>query len=344
MAQGTGHSAAIVGCAGLELDDAERALFRASDPLGFILFARNIETPDQVRALVGELRDCVGRSDAMVLIDQEGGRVARLPSPPWRAAPPAAGIGELFSRDLERGREAAWLNGRLIAHDLAGLGINVDCLPVLDLRIDDAHDIIGDRAFGGDPRSVASLGRSTCDGLLAGGVLPVVKHVPGHGRAALDSHKALPVVDTPRETLEKTDFVPFRELADMPVAMTAHVVYSAIDPDAPATTSPTVVGEVIRGFIGFDGLLLSDDLSMQALTGNLDERARAALAAGCDVALHCNGDPDEMAAVLDACGPLSDRAAERAARALDCLHDPAPVGDAKTRYAALMPGGGPHGA
>lgn len=344
MARDSRQSAAIVGCAGPMLDDAERMLFRDADPLGFILFARNIETPEQVRSLVAGLRDCVGRPDVPVLIDQEGGRVARLPSPPWRAAPPAAKFGELYARDLERGREAAWLNGRLLARDLAGLGLNVDCAPVLDLRVAEAHDIIGDRAFGGDPHTVAALGRATCEGLLAGGVLPVIKHVPGHGRAMLDSHKALPVVDTSRDTLEKTDFQPFCDLADMPVAMTAHIVYSAIDPKAPATTSPSVIREVIRGFIGFDGLLLSDDLSMKALSGSLGERARAALAAGCDVVLHCNGNRDEMAAVLEACGPLSDRASERRARAFARLRDPAPEGDAEARFAALMPGGGPHGA
>ncbi len=336
MADSSTHSAAILGCAGLSPTEAERRLFRDADPLGFILFARNVDTPDQLRGLVGDLRDCVGRADAPVLIDQEGGRVARLPAPSWRAAPESARIGALYDCDPDAGREAAWLNGRLLAHDLSGLGINVDCAPVLDLRFCGAHRIIGDRSFGATAGAVSALGRATCEGLLAGGVLPVVKHMPGHGRATLDSHDALPVVDVAREALEETDFRPFRELADMPIAMTAHVVYSAIDPVAPATTSQTVIGEIVRGYIGFDGLLVSDDLSMKALTGDLGTRTEAALRAGCDVALHCNGEYDEMMAVLEVCGTLSDSASARVARAMAGLGTSGPAADAETRFAALF--------
>lgn len=336
MPGATTHSAAIFGCAGHSLTDAEKGFFREAGPLGFILFARNIAAADQVRRLVDELRGCVGRADAPVLIDQEGGRVARLPSPPWRAAPAAAAIGAIYGTDPAAACEAARLNARLLAQDLFDLGINVDCLPVLDLQFPGAHQIIGDRSFGGDTDIVAALGRASCEGLLAGGVLPVVKHIPGHGRATLDSHEALPVVDTPRPALEQTDFQPFRALADMPVAMTAHVVYSAIDDTAPATTSPAVIRDIVRGFIGFDGLLLSDDLSMKALSGSLQERTAAALSAGCDVALHCNGDLGEMTMVLEACGRLTERASERVAQALSCLGEVAPLGDAKARFEALL--------
>lgn len=330
------HSAAILGCAGPVLTDAERGLFQDADPLGFILFARNVETSDQLRALIDDLRDCVGRTDAPVLIDQEGGRVARLRSPDWRAAPTSARIGALYRTDPDSGREAAWLNGRLLAHDLAELGINVDCAPVLDLLFEGAHEIIGDRAFGEEIEPVVVLGRATCEGLLAGGVLPIVKHVPGHGRATLDSHEALPVVDVSRNILQEADFRPFQALSDMPIAMTAHVVYSAIDPEAPATTSATVVREIIRGHIGFDGLLVSDDLSMKALFGDLKTRTAAARGAGCDVALHCNGDFEEMTAVLKACGRLSDQASVRMARAFERLGAIEPLGDGLARFDELM--------
>lgn len=339
MPEATTHSAAIFGCAGHSLTDAEIGFFRDADPLGFILFSRNIAAPDQVRRLVDELRGCVGRADAPVLIDQEGGRVARLPSPPWRTAPAAAEIGALYGADPAAACEAARLNARLLAQDLFDLGINVDCLPVLDLQFPGAHQIIGDRSFGGETEIVAALGRASCEGLIAGGVLPVVKHVPGHGRAMLDSHEALPVVDTSCAALEQTDFQPFRMLADMPVAMTAHVVYSAIDETAPATTSPVVIRDIVRGFIGFDGLLLSDDLSMKALSGSLQQRTAAALSAGCDVALHCNGELEEMNAVLEACGRLTEPASARVTRALQCLGAIEPLGDAEARFDALMGNG-----
>jgi beta-N-acetylhexosaminidase len=302
--------AVILGCEGTMLSPVERAFFAASDPLGFILFQRNCGNPDQIRALVADLRDSVGRADAPVLIDQEGGRVARLRPPQWREYPAAAQIGALG----DEAAAAATAVSRLIAEDLAALGISVDCLPVLDLPVPGADAIIGDRAYATSPERVAMLGRAACDGLLAGGVLPIVKHVPGHGRAMVDSHLACPVVTTPRDVLEANDFAPFRALRDMPWAMTAHVVYAAIDDERPATLSPRVVAEVIRDFIGFDGVLLSDDLSMQALGGGFGERAAAAIAAGCDVVLHCNGKLDEMRAVVAATPLLADSSLARIAR------------------------------
>lgn len=303
--------AAIFGCAGPNLEDSERAFFHDTDPAGFILFKRNVESPEQVRALVDDLRGSAHRSDALVLIDQEGGRVARLGPPHWRAAPAAERFGALARRDLESGRRATRLNARLLADDLAALGISVDCLPVLDLRFADAHDIVGDRSYGADPDTVSILGTAACEGLMEGGVLPVIKHIPGHGRASVDSHHALPVVTAGRKELEASDFGPFRHLAHMPLAMTAHIVYEAVDPVRPATASPTVVGDIIRESIGFDGLLMTDDLSMKALGGTSSDRTAAALAAGCDVVLHCNGNRDEMSKVAAAARPLDERGLRR---------------------------------
>src|SRR5690349_607341 len=307
--------AAIFGCAGPRLSASERAFFAANNPFGFILFARNVETPDQVRTLVNALRESVGRADAPVLIDQEGGRVARLKPPHWRAAPAAAKIAALADRDLDAACEAAWLNARLIGGELATLGIDVDCAPVCDVPVAGSHDVIGDRAYGTDPGRVATIARAAALGFLDAGVLPVIKHIPGHGRARADSHLELPTVDTQRAELETTDFVPFRALADMPWAMTAHVLYTALDKERPATTSPTIIRDIIRGQIGFDGVLVSDDLSMKALGGGFVERTRAALAAGCDLALHCNGDMAEMEGVASGAGPLSEPARKRIARA-----------------------------
>lgn len=304
-------AAAIFGLSGPRLEERERAFFRAANPLGFILFARNCIGEAQVRALVQELKDCLGRDDAPILIDQEGGRVQRLKPPNWRDAPAGARFAALAVQSEDDAVEAAWINARLMADDLAALGITVDCAPVLDVPVPGAHDIIGDRAYGTTPEQVALLGRAVCAGLLAGGVLPVVKHVPGHGRAGADSHASLPVVEAGRELLERTDFAPFRALNDMPWAMTAHVVYAAIDAGAPATTSPRVLGEVVRGWIGFDGLLVSDDLCMKALAGRPEENAAAALAAGVDVALHCNGAPAEMEAIAGVCPSLGANARVR---------------------------------
>jgi beta-N-acetylhexosaminidase len=305
-------AAVIFGCAGLALTEEEKRFFAETDPLGFILFTRNVESPDQVRALVTSLRQCVGR-EAPVLIDQEGGRVQRLKLPHWPPHPAMAKFGALADRDLMQARRAARLNAHLIAAELQDLGIDVDCAPLIDVPVAGADNIIGDRAFGTDPALVADLGRAVMDGLLDGGVMPIVKHIPGHGRAMVDSHKALPVVGAERELLEKTDFATFRSLRDAPWGMTAHVIYSAYDDRRPATLSKKVVGEVIRGFIGFEGVLLSDDLSMHALSGSFEERARESLGAGCDVVLHCNGDMNEMTGVAQGVRPLDDAAQLRLA-------------------------------
>jgi beta-N-acetylhexosaminidase len=314
----------MFGCAGRRLDASERAFFRAADPAGFILFARNVDSPAQVRALIEDLRDSIGRPDALVLIDQEGGRVARLGPPHWRAAPAAGRFGTLAGRDVKLGRRAAWLNARLLADELSALGITVDCLPVLDLRVPGAHDIVGDRSYGADADTVSVLGGAACEGLIEGGVLPVLKHIPGHGRAMVDSHHELPVVAVDREALDASDFEPFRRLAGMPLAMTAHIVYEAIDPVRPATTSATVIGEIIRESIGFDGLLMTDDLSMKALGGRFSDRTAAALAAGCDVALHCSGNRDEMEQVAAAARPLDERGLQRYQRAVATIRAPEP--------------------
>ncbi|MEN6543126.1 beta-N-acetylhexosaminidase [Parvibaculum sp.] len=317
-------SAAIYGCEGLSLTEAEKRFFAEVRPWGFIIFARNIETPEQVKRLIGELRAAAGH-DAPVLIDQEGGRVARLRPPHWRAYPAGRRFGELYTRSKELGIEAARLGARLIAAELHALGINVDCLPVLDVPVPGAHDVIGDRAYGLTPEPVIALGRAAAEGLLAGGVLPVIKHIPGHGRAGVDSHLSLPVVDADRAALAATDFAPFKALADMPLAMTAHVVYTALDAGRPATTSAKVISEVIRRDIGFDGFLMSDDLSMQALAGTLAERARASLAAGCDIVLHCNGKMDEMLAIASEAPTLAGKALARSDAALARLAPPAPL-------------------
>lgn len=304
-------SAAIYGCAGLELNAAERAFFRETQPWGFILFARNVDTPDQVRRLAASLREAAGH-EAQILIDQEGGRVQRLRPPHWHRYPSGRAYGNIRAIDPESGLAAARLGARLIAEELRALGITVNCLPVLDVPAPGAHDVIGDRAYAETPDAVAALGRAAAEGLLAGGVLPVMKHIPGHGRARVDSHKNLPIVAASRRELEERDFLPFHALRDLPMAMTAHVVYSAIDPEAPATTSRKLIDEIVRRQIGFDGLLMSDDLSMKALSGGLDERARASLAAGCDIALHCNGRMEEMQAVAGAVPALAGAARVRA--------------------------------
>jgi len=332
------RSRAIYGCAGTSLSATEKAFFREARPWGFILFARNISDSEQVRALVAELREALGDEKTPILIDQEGGRVTRLKPPHWRERPPAARFGELYARDQESGWDACYLNARLIAHDLANLGISVDCLPVLDVPIPGAHDVIGDRAFARDPASIIALGKAQIEGLLDGGVLPVMKHIPGHGRAGSDSHLALPRVSASAEELSASDFVTFRSLSECPIAMTAHVVYESIDPQRPATTSPKVIRDVIRGEIGFNGLLMSDDLSMKALDGPLSVRARLALFAGCDLALHCNGDMDEMKHVAAGVTELTGPALKRSEHALAHLAAPAPFDReaAEARLATLL--------
>jgi beta-N-acetylhexosaminidase len=328
----------ITGVLGLELSATEREFIRGTRPWGFILFKRNIETPDQVSALVRELRDCLGEADAPVLIDQEGGRVARLGPPHWPAYPPGATFGALYDLDRALGLKAARLNSRLIAADLIDLGITVDCLPLADVPVAGADAVIGNRAYGTEPAKVAAIARAVTEGLEQGGVLPVLKHIPGHGRATADSHHQLPTVDTSRKELERTDFAAFQPLADLPMAMTAHVVFSALDPAQPATTSATIIRQVIRGVIGFQGLLMSDDVSMNALTGSIAERTRAIVNAGCDMVLHCNGKLDEMRDVAHETPELAGEALDRARRALASRRAPEPFDRqaARAELEALM--------
>jgi beta-N-acetylhexosaminidase len=331
--------ALIVGCAGPRLNAAEREFLAHARPWGLILFKRNIETPAQVSALIQEFRGVVGYREAPVLIDQEGGRVERLSPPQWPHFPPAAHFGAAYVRNPAAGLAAAKLGARLIACELSALGITIDCMPVADLRLPGAHNVIGDRAYGMEIETVARLARAAAEGLLAGGVLPVVKHIPGHGRACADSHAALPVVETARAELERTDFEPFRRLNDLPIAMTAHVLYAAIDASRPATVSYAVVRDVIRDHIGFDGLLLTDDISMNALSGGVRARAEAALSAGCDIVLHCNGRLEEMAEIAPACPPLSGDAQRRAEAALKLRNLPVEsmdVAEARARFSAMV--------
>lgn len=305
----------VCGCSGLALTREERDFLRQSEPYGIILFRRNVESPDQVRALVDSFRDCLGEANAAVLVDQEGGRVQRLGPPCWRAYPAAARFNAL-TLPLERKERLVRLTGALVGQDLSRLGLSIDCAPVLDVPVEGSHGVIGDRAYARDPQIVARLGRAAALGLVDGGVLPVMKHIPGHGRAALDSHFDLPVVTASLETLAQTDFHPFAANADLPLAMTAHVVYTALDCDQSATLSAPVIA-YIRQTIGFAGLLFSDDLSMQALRGSLRARAEAAFAAGIDVALHCNGDLAEAAEVAAAAPVLTGQSLARASRAAE---------------------------
>jgi beta-N-acetylhexosaminidase len=328
----------IYGCHGTELLPEERQFFRDAQPWGFILFGRNVAAPEQVRRLVDALRECVSDEHAAVLIDQEGGRVARLRPPYWRTRFPAAKFGALKQSSATAARESAYLNARLMAHELCELGVNVDCTPVLDVPVEGADDVIGDRAFAADPVTIIELGRAVIEGMLDGGVLPVMKHIPGHGRATADSHKGLPRVATSAEELSATDFVTFRSLNHCPMAMTAHVVYENIDAQRPATTSPKVIRDVIRGEIGFEGVLLSDDLSMEALSGSLGARAKAALFAGCDIVLHCNGSLDEMREIAAEAKPLEDLPLKRAQTAFGHLAAPQAfdVAGGEARLAELL--------
>lgn len=311
--------AAIVGIAGTALAADEAALLRELPPAGVILFRRNCADRPQLRELVSELRALLPDRPLPVFVDQEGGRVARLGPPHWRPLPAAGSVGRLAREDLARGREAAWLLGRLVAHDLAEVGIDVACAPVLDVAAPGMTPAIGDRAFGAEPALVAELAAAFLGGLEEGGVAGVLKHVPGHGRATVDSHLALPRVAAAAAELDATDLAPFRALRHAPFAMTAHVVYAGLDPDLPATLSRRVIAATIRGALGFQGILLSDDLAMQALDGEPGERARAALAAGCDLALHCTGRLGETAAVLAAAGPLAASLSARIEGALAAL-------------------------
>lgn len=331
----------ISGCSGTSLTDAERRFFAKNRPCGLILFARNCESPDQIRALVASFREAVGSEEVLILIDQEGGRVQRRRPPHWRNMPPARCYGRLYEKDRGAGRAAAFAGARLIAQELHALGINVNCTPVLDVPEEGAHDIIGDRAFAGDPDIVAVLGRAVMEGTLAGGVLPVIKHVPGHGRARSDSHLSLPCIEAEARALEAVDFRPFRALRDAPLAMTAHVLLPCYDERRPATISPVIMREVIRGAIGLEGLVMSDDIGMKALGGPFAERAREVIAAGCDVVLHCSGDFAEMVDTARATPPLSGLAAERFARARSFLHSPEPFDEGEAMALVSEAAGSP---
>lgn len=312
----TESKAMILGCAGKALTPDEISFYRDERPWGFILFARNIGEPEQIRDLVSSLRESVGRPEAPVFIDQEGGRVQRLRPPLAPNYPAGAALGALYRQDREAGLRAAWLLARLHAFDLTRFGITADCLPVLDVPVEGASDVIGARAYGKQPEIVAELGRAAAQGLMDGGMLPVMKHIPGHGRAFADTHFELPTVDAPLAELERHDFAPFKALCHLPAAMTAHVVYSAVDPDNPATTSKKVVEKIIRGKIGFDGLLMSDDTSMKALSGDFPSKAAGILAAGVDLVLHCNGVMEEMAGIASRTKILAGKSLARADRAL----------------------------
>jgi beta-N-acetylhexosaminidase len=330
----------IAGCLGTSLTADERAFFREAQPWGFILFRRNTQDPAQVAALTAELRRAVGWH-APILIDQEGGRVQRMGPPHWPKYPPARAF--LGINDALLQREIVRLSARLIAHDLKGVGIDVDCLPVLDVPVAGSHDVIGDRAYAHDPDMVARLARAAAEGLLAGGVLPVIKHMPGHGRARADSHHDLPVVEASLEALRDHDFRPFRHLADMPLAMTAHVVFTALDTKNPATVSRKVVRQIMRGELGYDGLIMTDDISMKALSGSFAEKAAAAMAAGVDVVLHCHGVMEEMVAIAGAVPEIKGARARRAAMALSRIrHEPEPldVEAARAQLASALAMGG----
>jgi beta-N-acetylhexosaminidase len=327
----------ITGVAGTSISPAERSFLREAMPWGLILFKRNIENPQQVSNLVRDFRNFIGRDDAPVLIDQEGGRVQRLGPPYWPAYPPGGVFGELYDRNPAVGIAAAKLGARLIAADLVALGITVDCLPLADLRLPGADLVIGNRAYGATPDKVAAIAAAVAEGLMDGGVLPVLKHIPGHGRAMADSHLSLPVVSAERAELEAMDFAAFRQLRGLPLGMTAHVVYTAFD-TLPATTSETMIDEVIRGFIGFQGLLMSDDVSMGALSGTLGERSAAALTAGCDVALHCNGNLKEMEEVAESTSELKGASGQRAVAALMARRRPSEIdlSTARVEFARIL--------
>jgi beta-N-acetylhexosaminidase len=316
-------SAFICGCAATVLTADEQALFADARPWGLILFQRNIVSPQQVQALVAAFRAAVGDDDAPVLVDQEGGRVQRLGPPLWPSYPPARSFGALYHGDKLAGLNAVRQVARLIADDLHALGITANCLPVLDVPQPGSHPVIGDRAYADMPESVALLAQAAIVGLMDGGVLPVIKHIPGHGRAMSDSHHELPVVDASLAELRASDFVPFAAHAGAAMAMTAHIVYRSIDPKTPATLSRRVL-DMVRGDIGFGGLIMTDDLSMKALTGSIAERASRALEAGCDMLLHCNGDFAEMVEVAETAGPLAGPALARAERARRSRRAPQP--------------------
>jgi beta-N-acetylhexosaminidase len=328
----------ITGLAGPHLLPDEARFLAETRPCGLILFTRNCEAPDQVRRLIADAKAAIGEREVLVLIDQEGGRVRRLMPPHWRELPPASAFAKLAEADPDGAVEAARLVARLTAEDLKDIGINTNCVPVLDIPVPGSHEIISDRAYGTAAETVSRLGRAVAEGHLEGGVLPVIKHMPGHGRANADSHLELPVVTTPREELSLTDFAPFRALNDMPAAMTAHVVFTALDPNAPASISPIITREVMRGEIGFDGLLMSDDLSMKALTGDMRSRAEAVIRAGSDVVLHCNGNLEEMKEVAAGVPPLTGQPLRRFERCLAVLgwNEPFDTAGAESALARVL--------
>lgn len=330
-------SPVIYGLSGTEITAQERSFFEQANPYGYILFARNCKDPQRVRVLTDSLKNLSGRKNLPILIDQEGGRVARLKAPCWPEFPPAGVFADMARADLDKAKKAVYLNARLIAEELVKIGITVNCAPLADVPTEGAHDIIGDRAFGSTPDQVAVLARAQADGLMDGGVVPVLKHIPGHGRAGADSHLELPVVDTALDELERTDFVPFKQLADLPMGMTAHVLYTALDNNKMATLSPKVIG-MIRNDIGFDGLLMSDDLSMKAMQGDFTQRAQDVLAAGCDIVLHCNGKMREMQAVAAGVGALAGKSLARAQAAMGGIKPPkmSDYADMRTELDSLL--------
>ena len=307
--------AAIYGLSGTELTEDERDFFRDADAAGYILFKRNCQDREQLRALTDDLRTLAGREDLPILIDQEGGRVARMQPPQWAKFPAGWAFAELYAKAPISAIEACMANARALALMLRDCGINVDCLPLLDVRQEGADDIIGDRAFGAEPMQVAALGRAVLDGFASAGVVGVVKHIPGHGRAMCDSHKDLPIVDANEDELA-IDLEPFEKLNWAPMGMMAHVVFTAWDKDRPASQSPTVIQQIVRGRIGFDGWLMSDDLGMEALKGSMAERAAGVVAAGCDVALHCSGKMDEMIGVASGVSTMTRQGVERLRQAM----------------------------
>ena len=314
----------ISGCAHLTLSQSEISFFGNSSPWGLILFKRNCESPEQLKLLINQFRNAVGRKDAPVFIDQEGGRVQRLSEPHWRKYPAVRAFGNLYARSPILAFRAARMSGRLMADELAELGITSSCLPVLDVPQPGSHDVIGNRAYAMRPETVVALARAHSAGLMEGGILPVIKHIPGHGRAMVDSHLNLPIVSASRAELEQFDFLPFAALADFPMAMTAHVVYTSLDANNPATTSRKIIRDVIRKTIGFNGLLMTDDLSMKALSGTFAEKCERALSAGCDMLLHCGGDMSEMEQVAASAGKLEGKAMRRAKQALKVRRKPLP--------------------
>lgn len=330
----------IIGLAGETLTTEEKALLKDCPPAGFILFQRNCANPEQVKALIHSLREAMGTQELLVLIDQEGGRVARLKPPYWREAPPAGLFAAIARENSDLAKQLVYLNARLLAAELRELGITVDCAPLADIPVSGSHDIIGDRAYGNEPAQVTALATEMARGLMEGGVLPVLKHIPGHGRATADSHEELPTVTASLEELEKSDFIPFRELHHLPLGMTAHIRYTALDAERPATLSPTVI-RYIREKIGFTGLLMSDDLSMKALSGEMGQLAIDTLRAGCDLVLHCNGKMEEMRAIAKALPPATPALMTYLADALSLQTQVLPSNHAAVaeQYARLMPEG-----